>query len=253
VGPVRGLLLDVDGTLLHGDRAVPGAAEAIARLRESGRPFLLTTNTTRRSRRHVAAELWAAGILVREDEVVAPSVLARRLVLDSGAVRALLLVAPNSLPDFAGIEAVERGADWVVVGDLGEGFTFERANAAFLALRGGARLLALHRNPWWHAGPAGPTLDAGAYVAALEYAAGVRAVSVGKPEPAFYELALRLLGVPAGEVLVVGDDAVNDVRGGRAAGCLTAIVRTGKYSEDALASAGVTPDLVLDSIADLRV
>ena len=248
---IAGALIDVDGTLLLGEEAIPGAPEALARLRARGIPFLLTTNTTRRSRADVAAALTAAGIPVEEGEVVVPSALARRHVQASGRTRALLLVPQGAHRDFEGITAVERDADWVVVADLGAGFTFERLNGAFRCLQGGAGMIALHRNPWWLAGPGDARLDAGAFVAALEYASGVPALTVGKPAPPFYALALEELGLPPADVLVVGDDAENDGRGGQEAGCRTALVRTGKPLEAGLARLSRRPDLVVDSIAQL--
>src|SRR5262249_60228650 len=87
--------------------------------------------------------------------------------------------------------------DRVVVGDLGRGFTSDVLNAAFRHLRGGAGLIALQKNRYWSAGSEGILLDAGAFVAALEYAAGVTAVVVGKPSARFFELALASIGVPA--------------------------------------------------------
>ena len=74
---------------------------------------------------------------------------------------------------------------------------------------------------------------------------------MGKPAPAFYALALEELGLPAGDVLVVGDDAENDGRGGQEAGCRTALVRTGKPLESGLARLPRRPDLLVDSIAQL--
>ena len=74
---------------------------------------------------------------------------------------------------------------------------------------------------------------------------------VGKPSRGFFELALAEIALSAAEVLVVGDDAETDGRGGADAGCLTAVVRTGKFSAGALARAGLEPDLLLDSVADL--
>ena len=249
---VRGVLLDVDGTLLDGDREIPGAAECVARLGRNGVALRLLTNTTRRSRRATAAALGRAGIAVAPELIVAPSVLARRSILESGRTRAVLLVADDVLEDLSGVERVDERPDWVVVGDLGRGFTWERLNHAFLCLREGAGLLALHRNPYWYAGEEqGLVLDAGAFVVALEYAAGVRAAELGKPSPAFYALALAEMGLSPAEVLVVGDDVHNDGRGGAAAGCRTALVRTGKFDEEQLRGAGFRPDLLLDSIADL--
>jgi HAD superfamily hydrolase (TIGR01458 family) len=248
---IKGALIDVDGTLLLGDRAIHGAAGALSRLRAQGLPFRLTTNTTRRSRAQVAAVLTAAGLPAAEDEIVAPSALARSLVLGSGRTRALLLVPEGAQADFAGIVSVETGADWVIVADLGQEFTFERLNRAFRCLRAGAGLVALHRNSWWLAGEDDPRMDAGAFVAALEYASGVTGRTVGKPAREFFDLALAELKLAPGEVLVVGDDVENDCEGGRKAGCRTALVRTGKSTEAGLARLARRPDLIVDSVADL--
>ncbi len=244
---IRGALVDVDGTLLIGDAAVPGAAAAMGALRRGGLALRLTTNTTRRSRASVAAVLRGAGFEVDDDDVLAPSILARRRVLDSDHPTALLLVSEDARRDFVGVPEDDEAPGFVVVGDLGPAFTFDALNAAFRALRRGARLLALHRNPFWSS-PAGVVLDAGAFVAALEYGATTRADCVGKPEPAFFALALAVLGLPPGEVLVVGDDPVNDATAGSAAGCRTVLVRTGKGG----AGGGVAvADRVLESVADL--
>jgi HAD superfamily hydrolase (TIGR01458 family) len=246
------LLVDVDGTLLVHDRPVAGAAEALARWTARGVPYRLVTNTTRRSRAATAAVLRAAGLPVDPAAVLQPAVLARRLILDSGRNRAGLLVPEEARADLEGVEADERSPDWVIVGDIGRGFDHDRLGAALRWLRAGARLLALHKNPCWQPSlEQGWVLDAGAYVAALEYAAGVTATIVGKPSRSFFELALAELGLPAHDVLVVGDDVALDARGGAAAGCRTALVRTGTFQGTPAELAGFQPDRLLDSVADL--
>jgi len=245
---VRGVLLDVDGTLLVGERPVPGAGRLVERLREQGFPLRLTTNTTRKSRAAVAEDLRRAGIPASPADVISPALLARRHVLGSGRTRAALLVPAETRADFPGVEEDETRPDWVIVGDLGPGFTWERLNAAFRQVRGGAGLIALQKNRFWHS-PEGTVLDAGPFVAALEYGTGAVAEVMGKPSPRFFELALAELGLAPAEVLVVGDDAEADVAGGSRAGCRTALVRTGKGS--AGGPAGSAADLVLDSVADL--
>lgn len=247
---IRGVLLDIDGTLLLHDRPLPGATALPPRLAERGLPFRLLTNTTRRSRRATAQALCAAGVMVADDAVLTPAVLARRRILESGRLRCGLLVPAEAQADLAGVVEDRDAPEWVVVADLGAGFTWDALNAAFRWIRGGATLLALHRNPWWDAGN-GPVLDAGAFVAALEYATGRTAEVVGKPSAAFFQLALADLGLPASEVLVVGDDPEADVAGGAAAGCRTALVLTGGMEGQDPARLGVQPDFVLRSIADL--
>ncbi|HXK09876.1 MAG TPA: HAD-IIA family hydrolase [Vicinamibacteria bacterium] len=247
-----GLIVDIDGTLLVHDRAVPGAAAFLASCARRGLPYRIVTNTTRRSRAATTAALRRAGLDVDEASVLQPAVLARRLILDSGRLRAGLLVPEDVRADLAGIEEDEHAPDWVVLGDVGRRFDFESLNRAFRWLRGGARLLALHRNPCWQPSAEEEwVLDAGAFVAALEYAAGVTAEVVGKPSPAFFRLALRDMGLEASRVLVVGDDVESDGRGGAAAGCRTALVKTGRFRGTEEDLGGFAPDLVVESVADL--
>jgi HAD superfamily hydrolase (TIGR01458 family) len=253
-GRVRGLLLDIDGTLMVHDRSVPGAAGLLLGCAARGIPYRLVTNTTRRSRAGTAATLRRAGIDVATEAILQPAVLARRMILESGRTRVGLLVPEEAWADLSGLEPAEDSPDWVVVADIGPGFDYARLNTALRWLQGGARLLALHKNPCWHASPeAGFVLDAGAYVAALEYASGAAARVVGKPSPAFFALALAELGLPAREVMVVGDDVAADARGGAAVGCATALVRSGSYQGTEAELSGFEPDLIVDSVADLVV
>jgi len=249
----RGVLFDVDGTLLDRDRPIPGAAQALERLRARGIPFRLGTNTTRRPRSAVAEVLRRGGVEVRDDEVLAPAVLARRRILDSGRGRAALLVPPASRQDFAGVQEDDDRPDWVVLGDLGREFTFARMNQALRCLRNGARLIALHKNRTWDNGVDGIVLDAGPFVAALEFATGLDAEVVGKPARGFFELALKELGRAAGETLVVGDDIDADGRGGAAAGCRTALVLTGITTRADIERSGFRPDQVCNSVVDLSL
>ena len=249
---IDGLIIDVDGTLLVHDRAVAGAAELLSRCARRRMPVRIVTNTTRRSRASTAAVLRRAGLDAPDELVLQPAVLALRLILDSGRKRAGLLVPEDVRADLAGIEEDTHTPDWVVVGDIGRRFAFDVLNEAFRWLRAGARLLALHKNRCWHpSAEEGWVLDAGAFVAALEYAAGVTAEVVGKPSPAFFCLALRDMGLEASRVLVVGDDVESDGRGGASAGCRTALVKTGRFTGTRAELGGFEPDLVLGSVGDL--
>lgn len=249
---IRGTLIDVDGTLLVHDEAVPGAAQALERLRARGIAVRLTTNTTRRPREAVAEALRRAGIPASTEDVLAPAYLARRRIVDSGRTRAMFLLPGDSRRDFEGVVVDEADPQWVVVGDLGPAFTWERLNEAFHALRRGASLLALHKNRAWIAGPKGLVLDAGPFVAALEYATGRTAEVVGKPSAEFFALAMGEMRLSPAETLVIGDDVETDGAGGASAGCRVAIVRTGHFrGASAAGLPGLEEAVVLDSIADL--
>ena len=176
-------------------------------------------------------------------EVFTPARAAAGLIGDKNCFP---LVAESLLEDLEGVALAEDRPDYVLVGDLGEGFTYGRLNAAFRCLVNGAELLALQKNRYWRTED-GLSLDAGPFVAALEYASGKSATVVGKPEESFFRLALEDLGLRSHEVAMVGDDAETDVAGAQAVGLKGIQVKTGKYRP----GVGGQPDLVLQSFAGL--
>lgn len=247
------LLLDIDGVLHVGDEEVPGARDALERLRRAGIPFRLVTNTTSRPRAAVVDRLRRMGFDIEPEEVLTPAAMAVRLCEERGYERVALVVAHALREDLHALDAVEsRGSavDAVIVGDLGRGFTWDVMNGAFRSLLRGADLIALQRNRYWRQ-PEGLVLDAGPFVAALEYAAGRPATVVGKPSPEFFLEGVADLGVQAPRVAMIGDDLEADVGGALEAGIAGLLVRTGKFRADALAEHPIAPTMVIDSIADV--
>jgi HAD superfamily hydrolase (TIGR01458 family) len=138
----------------------------------------------------------------------------------------------------------------VVLGDLYREFTWDRLNDLFTMLAAGAPLIALHRNRVSRRA-SGIALDLGPFVAALEYAADVRAHIVGKPSRQFFDLAVASLDLAPARVLMVGDDIESDIGGALGAGLAAVQVRTGKYRPRDEDHPTATPAGRIDSIADL--
>jgi phospholysine phosphohistidine inorganic pyrophosphate phosphatase len=240
----KGLLIDLDGTLYVEDAPIPGAREALSRLEVAGIPYRYITNTTRKPRREVVSRLRELGFPAQEDLVFAPAAAANVLLAGK---RCHALVAEALFEDLMDVLPAGSGpTEHVLVGDLGDGFDYARLNRAFRLLMDSAGLVALQRNRFWQEAD-GPSLDAGPFIAALEYASGKTATVVGKPEPAFFEAALRDLGLEARDVAMVGDDAESDVAGAQRAGLRGIQVKTGKYRSGAAGE----EDLLLESFADL--
>ena len=127
-------------------------------------------------------------------------------------------------------------------------FSYMNLARAFSELQAGAAFYCLHKNKWWQTSR-GPLLDAGAFVAGLEYAAGVDATVLGKPSPAYFAAALDALGAEPELTWMVTDDLEADVAGAQGFGMRTALVRTGKFRPDQLDTATAVPDVVVSSIA----
>jgi HAD superfamily hydrolase (TIGR01458 family) len=250
----KGCLIDLDGTVYQAGRAIPGAAAALAEMRRRGVPFRFTTNTTRRPRAALAERLAAMEIPVMAGEILSAPAAAARWLRERGARRVQLLLAQETWVEFDGMEIVDEGPEHVLVGDLAEDWNFAILNRAFRNLMAGAELVAIQRNRYWHtSGPTGDglSLDAGPFVAALEYGSGKTATLIGKPSPAFFETAALELGLSKDQIAVVGDDLETDVLGAREAGMTGVAVRTGKYRPEDEERARRMADAVLGSIAEL--
>jgi HAD superfamily hydrolase (TIGR01458 family) len=248
------ILLDIDGVLHVSGEVIPGAPEAVRALREAGHSVRFVTNNTTRARAVLAEELRALGIELDEQEVTTTPIAAGKLLQ---GMRVLPLTMASVHEDLAShVTLVEEGAEAVLLGgadeteETGEVFAYRNLNRAFSALRDGARLVCLHRNRWWQTSR-GAMLDAGAFVAGLEYAAETSAELVGKPTAAYFESALAELEAAPGEAVMVGDDIEADIGGAKRIGMRAVLVRTGKFRPGELEGADPQPDGVIDSVADL--
>ena len=247
---IKGFLIDLDGVLYIEDQTIPGAVETVNWLRQQGYPFRFLTNTTMCSRDSLVAKLSRFGIQAEPGEMFSTAVVAAKWLADKGISRVQLLLTEDARKDFAGFHLTANQPEVVVVGDLGSAFTFDILNSAFLAVKSGAQLVALQKGRYWQT-KEGLAIDVGAFVAALEYATETEAALIGKPNRAYFEMALVDMGFAPSQVAMIGDDIHTDIIGAQAVGMPTILVRTDKYSFDAQKPLPVQPDWTIDSIADL--
>ncbi|CDH45628.1 TIGR01458 family HAD-type hydrolase [Candidatus Contendibacter odensensis] len=222
---INGVLIDLEGVLYVGGYPLPGAREALLSLRAAGIPMRFVTNTTRLTRAAIVNRLELMGLDVSAHHLLTPVVVARQYLIDR-QLTPHLLVHPDIVGEFADLIGPSPGA--VLLGDAGLAFSYETLNRCFRLLLDGLPLLAMGSNRYFRDGNA-LSLDIGPFMAALQYAAEMEAVVLGKPSATFFHAALNNLDLPAQDVVMVGDDAEMDVHGALAAGLRGILVRTGKY------------------------
>lgn len=262
---VRALVLDVDGVLVMRGAALPGAAEAIARLHERGFPYRVATNISASHRETLAARFARLGLPIPAERIVTSLSATvddvRRAYPDRPV---FVLTHPDGLREFGDLPRLtpdEADADGataaaVIFGDAAHDLSYENLDRAFRLVRRGADLIAMHRNGWWHT-ERGETIDTGAFVAAIEYAAGVRARVTGKPSPPMFRTAVRGLAADLAatggprlrrhEVAMVGDHGPQDIGGARRAGLRGILVLSGRTGPDEVA--GLRGRQVPDAVA----
>jgi HAD superfamily hydrolase (TIGR01458 family) len=266
---IGGLLLDLDGVLARAGVAIPGAAEAVAELDRRRIPYRVVTNTSLYSRASLARWGQSVGLDVPAERMMSALSASAAYTANHYPGRPLYVLASiDALTEFSGqhllpaeaADAPDAEAAAVVIGDSPDEVSFDNLNRAFRLIRGGAELIGMHKNRWWLT-PAGPTLDSGAFVAGLEFAAETKARILGKPSAAFFREAVAALRSEAGpglrlaDVAMVGDDVWNDVLAAQRLGMRGVFVRTGKHTDAELRQAadqprgGGVPDLVAASLA----
>ena len=267
---VRAFLLDLDGVIVTAGTAVPGAATAIAALERRRMPYRIVTNTSAVSRATLSRWSEKLGAPIPPDRFESALSASAAWTARSFPDQPLyVLASADAKTEFAGqrlLSHEEAGAPGatvaaVVIGDSPEEATFDNLNHAFRLVRRGARLVGMHRNPWWLT-PEGPTLDSGSFVVGLEFAAETRATIIGKPSAAFFAQAVRDLrkeagrGLARGDIAMVGDDVRTDVRAGQRAGLRGILVLSGKHGEAdveivARERGGRRPDAIAGSLAEV--
>ncbi len=252
---LEGVLFDLDGVLYNAEGPIPGAGEAVAWVSAHGIPHLFLTNTTSRPRRALVEKLARFLIPTKESRIWTPAAATLEWLSGQAEGRAALFVPEAAQPEFEHIPLVgqdaESGADFVIVGDLGERWNYQILNRAFRLLHSNpaAKLIALGMTRYWKS-PTGVSLDVAPFVAALEHASGRAPIVLGKPGRDFFLAAASKLNLPPEKILMIGDDVRADVAGAQAVRMRGALVRTGKFRAQDL-EGEVKPDAVFESIAEL--
>lgn len=247
---IKGLLFDLDGVLYVGPQVIEGAIEAVERIRASGIPCRFVTNTSTLSRASLQHKINSLGFSIAQQELVsAPQAALLYLAQQKNPVCRLLL-SDDVKQDFAGFPQSVTDPEYIIVGDIGDAWSYRLLNEVFNCLMNGAKLIAIHKNRFWQT-EKGLQMDIGGFVEALEYASKTKATIIGKPSTDFFRMALSTMELQPAEVAIIGDDIDADVGGGQQAGLTGILVRTGKYRQAYVEASSIKPDMVIDSIRDL--
>jgi HAD superfamily hydrolase (TIGR01450 family) len=159
------------------------------------------------------------------------------------------MVDRDGIHEFDEFTHDSENPEYIVMGDYRSHFDFNHMNKALRLLLGGAKFIAM-QNEMLDTSMGDVELNVGAWVGMLERAAGVQALSIGKPNPFVFELALRSMGLDVTQALVVGDRVATDVRGARDFGLASALVKTGEFDPADL-EGPYQPDYVFETIGEL--
>ncbi|MCB1173354.1 MAG: TIGR01458 family HAD-type hydrolase [Leptospiraceae bacterium] len=246
----KALLLDLNGVLYTDEHLLPGAVEAVQLLQEHNIRHLYLTNNTTESRQTMANRLQSMGLAIEASAIMSPLEACQDWLRANQIESIHPVVSEQVRPEFQDWRLDHSQPQAIIIGDIGERWNYPIMNHLFAMAVYGAEILALHKGRYWQKDDA-LHLDIGAFVQGLEYAAGKKALVMGKPAPLFFQQALQRLGSSASQTVMFGDDIHDDIAGAQDAGLQGVLVQSGKYRPAALHASGIVPDGILESIADL--
>ncbi|ELZ82095.1 HAD-IIA family hydrolase [Haloferax larsenii] len=252
----RGVVLDVDGTVVRGDEAIPGALDGLAAIEAAGLDRLFVSNNPTKKPLAYEERLRGAGIDATADEIVTSGTTTTSYVAEQHPGAKTFCIGEEGLRDQlreAGLELVSASDDPdVVVVSIDREFHYDDLRDAYVALRDGATFYGTDPDIVIPAAD-GDIPGSGAIIHAVSGVAGRDPDAIlGKPSPVARGIVLDRLGLEPEEVLVVGDRLDTDIALGTTAGMGTAVVRTGVTDDATLAASDYEPDYVLDSLGDIE-
>jgi 5'-nucleotidase len=244
--------MDMDGVLVREEHAVPGAADFLNRLRETGTPFLVLTNNSIYTRRDLAARLRASGLEVPEGSIWTSALATAGFLQDQRPDGTAFVIGETGLTTAlhqAGYTLTERDPDYVVLGET-RTYSFERITQAIRLVESGARFIATNPDP---TGPSaqGPLPATGSVAALISHATGVAPYFVGKPNPLMMRSALNAIDAHSETTAMIGDRMDTDIVAGLEAGLETVLVLTGVTTREHAERFPYRALRIVDSVADL--
>jgi HAD superfamily hydrolase (TIGR01458 family) len=242
-----GIIIDLDGTLIHKGKATDGASDFIEYLRSQKIPFRVITNSVGRTQKELSEKVKNVGIEISEEMFLNP-ITALNHFIEKNKVHSYYFVGPKIIEESLAIASTFEGIPDYVIFSGFENSDYILLNRVFRYLKQGAKLITMS-NSEYYITENGPMLDTGAFTRMFEQHAKSKSILFGKPSKKLFLLALEEMNLESSQAIVVGDDVLTDVKGAKALGLYSVLVKTGKYQQDD--ETKEYPDMLVNTLRDL--
>ncbi|QGH33376.1 TIGR01457 family HAD-type hydrolase [Gracilibacillus salitolerans] len=247
----KGFLIDLDGTVYKGTEKIIEAIDFVKELDRRGLPYLFLTNNSTKHPSDVSKKLVDMGVPSTTEHVFTTSMATASYIKEQKADAKVYPIGEEGLHmalEECGLEIVEEGADYVVMG-LDRTINYEKLAKGALNIRAGAKFVATNGDV------ALPTErgflpGAGSLISVLSVTTGVEPKFIGKPESIIVDQAIEVLGTAKEETLMVGDNYATDILAGINAGIDSLLVHTGVTTKADLKDIEKHPTFAIDSLAE---
>lgn len=248
----KNFLIDMDGVLVHGSRAIPGAEKFLQTLQEQKRNYAILTNNSKYTSRDLAHRLNESGLEVKEEKIFTSAMATAKFLarqMPNGSAFVIGEVGLTEAIHSHGFIQTDINPDFVVLGET-TSYSLDQITIAIRLINSGARFIATNPDP---SGPSenGIVPATGAMAALIEKATGKSPFFVGKPNPLMMRTALNHFDMHSENTYMVGDRMDTDILSGISAGMDTILVLSGSTSEKELEKYPYQPMYIRESVAQI--
>lgn len=248
---ISGLLIDLEGVLYNDNKLIEGAVETINNIRKYNSKIRFLTNTTTAPVKQIFEKLKNFNFDIIKEEIFSPIIATKNYLIKNNLKQICLITDPSLIEEFDSFEINKKNPEAIIMGDIYKNFNWVILDNAFKLINvNNSKLIALHKNKYCKRDGI-IALDLGPFIEAIEYASGIKAEVMGKPEKNFFNMAIEDMGVSKNEVVMIGDDIESDIKGAKDFGIKTIQVKTGKYQEVDSDNKFTQPDERIESIVDI--
>jgi len=250
---VRGILSDIDGTLVFKNKPISGAIDAVNELRKRNIKLIFFTNTDSKTPITIYKKLVDLGFSIKLEEIFTPIIALKEYLFHQPEVKIHLVTTEEvarEFDDFCKVDVSEI-PDIVILGDFRDNWDVHRLNLAFKFVLKGAKLFGTQGNKYFLDSKGEPVIDTGSFVNMVASAASQSALIFGKPSREYFQQALNRLGVGKDESIVIGDDLYSDIHGANEFGIRSILVKTGKGQYYNSSETNIEPYSVIESFSSL--
>ena len=252
---IRAMMIDIDGTLLRGNLALPGLVEFFDFLNQHGIQFQVASNNATKTLSAYHQKIIAFGAQLSLENVLTCSTVTALYLQEKYPGGKVFMIGQSGLDEAltqAGMQIISGlsgEVDAVVVGG-DYSLTYEKLKYASLHIQRGAEFIGTNPDLLFPTDE-GLVPECGMTLVALETATQIKPVIMGKPNRFMFDLGMKKMGVQPHETAMLGDRLETDIQGGQIAGMKTILVETGVDNQSSIVNKGIQPDLVVQDLPEL--
>lgn len=220
------VLIDFDGVIKIGDNPAPFAKKFLQFLSEQNVSSIIISNSTLKTSSDIKEFLKKKEIYF---DIPAVTSVDSAVKYVKNNYKKVSVYCDEKIKDEFRNFINDKNPEAVIVGDLGTEWNYDVMNEIFRKIYNGAELIAMQKNKFWKPDGKNLSLDAGAFISAIEYASGKKSILIGKPSPLYFQSAIEMMGFDKNTpFIMIGDDIENDIYASQNLGGIGILIYTGK-------------------------